>query len=181
MSHQVPFARSYWVEPARLLAGFFPGDSNQAAAAQKLGALLDCGVTHFVNLMEEHELNHAGQPFAPYAALVEQMAQARGQSVRCERFAIADRKVPKVALMSAILDSLDEARSRSEISYVHCWGGRGRTGTVVACHLRRREGLSAAAALDRLQALTADRRALFSPTPEVGAQRRFVEQWKEQS
>ena len=41
----LPFPRSYWVEPGRLLAGFYPGDSDPVEAEYKLQALLDCGVS----------------------------------------------------------------------------------------------------------------------------------------
>ena len=37
--------------------------------------------------------------------------------------------------MRIILGALDTALKAGEIVYVHCWGGVGRTGTVVGCHL----------------------------------------------
>ena len=35
--------------------------------------------------------------------------------------------------MVAILDSLDTAIADEHTIYLHCWGGIGRTGTVVGC------------------------------------------------
>jgi len=36
--------------------------------------------------------------------------------------------------MHEILDTIDAALSAKRIVYVHCWGGVGRTGTVIGCH-----------------------------------------------
>ena len=39
--------------------------------------------------------------------------------------------------MEQILDAIDRGIARGHAVYVHCWGGKGRTGTVVGCHLIR--------------------------------------------
>ncbi|GIT00631.1 MAG: hypothetical protein CM1200mP26_23430 [Acidimicrobiales bacterium] len=39
--------------------------------------------------------------------------------------------------MARILDNLDGALTAGGKAYVHCWGGLGRTGTVVGCWLAR--------------------------------------------
>ena len=47
-----PFPRSYWVVPGALCAGAYPGDPDTGVGQQKLAALLDLGICHVVNLME---------------------------------------------------------------------------------------------------------------------------------
>ena len=50
--------------------------------------------------------------------------------------------------------ALDDVRARlgaGESVYVHCWGGRGRAGTLGACALAALYGLPADAALARVQ------------------------------
>ena len=44
---------------------------------------------------------------------------------------------PGVGVMKRILDDVDEAIAGGGLTYVHCWGGIGRTGTVVGCWLVR--------------------------------------------
>jgi hypothetical protein len=175
----LPFARSYWVEPGRLLAGCYPGDQHQEIAARKLQGLLQCGVSRVVSLMEAREVGHGGHAFADYEAPLRALAQNLGRPVECRRFPIADCSVPSAAGMAEILDYLAPAHFEGEVTYLHCWGGRGRTSTVVACHLRRARGLAAPAALSRLAELTAHQAAAFRSKPETPAQRDFIHAWKE--
>lgn len=173
-----PFPRSYWVEPGRLLAGYYPGDKDPRAEGSKLKALIESGVSRVINLMEEQEVDHHGQPFVPYEPRLQAFARQLGRTVDCDRFAIKDRSVPSVAEMVEILDCLDEALARREVVYVHCWGGRGRTGTVIACYLQRTRGLSGSAALSLLAELTQENKRAFWPAPEMPCQREFVRTWK---
>lgn len=177
----LPFERSYWVEPGRLLAGFYPGHSDPAEAEHKLRALLDAGVSRIFNLMEAGETNHSGQRFAPYDSWFRQLAQQRERAVACVRFPIKDRSVPSVDGMREILAALGTALDAGETVYVHCWGGRGRTGTVTGCYLRHALGLSGAETLTRLRELTRHNPAAFWPAPEMPGQRAYVEQWITQS
>lgn len=175
----LPFPRSYWVEPGRVLAGCYPGDKDQHVAETRLKGLIEAGVSHMINLMEADEVDHGGQSFVAYEPRLREVAQQLGRKVECHRFAIVDQSVPTVAGMVEILNCLDDSLARREAVYVHCWGGRGRTGTVVACHLRRTRGLSAAAALSLLANLTQHNERAFWPTPEMPCQREFVSAWKE--
>ena len=78
--------------------------------------------------------------------------------------------------MMAILDDIDETRTASETVYVHCWGGVGRTGTVIGCWLVR-HGLDEGDPIDRIaflrQALPNARRS-----PETDAQISLVRAWR---
>src|SRR3954470_3595704 len=102
----LPFARSYWVEPGRLLAGYYPGDSDRVEADYKLQALLDCGVSRVFNLMEAGETDHSGQRFAAYQNRLQRLAEQRGRAAAGVRFPIKDRSVPSLATMRKILDAL---------------------------------------------------------------------------
>jgi protein-tyrosine phosphatase len=62
---------------------------------------------------------------------------------------------------------------------VHCWGGLGRTGLVVACWLRGRHGYDGPAALAALAELRQqDRLRGHQLAPETEQQRAFVQSWK---
>src|SRR4029077_11114909 len=62
-------------------------------------------------------------------------AEERSLTVRYHRFPIVDLDVPSVARMREILTQIARALEGDAPVYVHCWGGIGRTGTVVGCWL----------------------------------------------
>ncbi len=173
----LPFARSYWVVPGRLLGGFYPGDRDPTVSSDKVEALMDCGVSHIINLMEPNERDHAGRLFDPYHQSFLRLAIKRRQKVCLMNRSMRDLSVPTEEHMRATLDVIDSAMAAGGCVYVHCWGGRGRTGTVMGCWLARhgeREPLSA------LRLLTAHARGLFGVVPETTAQKQFVMEWRNQ-
>ena len=175
-----PFGRSYWVEPGLLLAGFYPGHLCKQEAEKKLGALLDVGITCVVNLMEEDELGTNGQPFRPYTRLLMQLAEARHAAVTYVRMPIRDQNIPAVATMQMILDAIDSAMQRKQATYVHCWGGLGRTGTVVGCYLARHGIASGDEALNRITHLRRNHDTdSHRSSPETPRQRDMVRQWRQ--
>ncbi len=63
-------------------------------------------------------------------------------------------------------------------SYVHCWGGVGRTGTVIGCWLLRHKLAEPAIALKVLMNLRQqDRDRWQRMSPETPEQQRSVKQW----
>ena len=169
-----PTSSSYWVVPGRLLAGAYPGDLDPEAHEAKVQVLIDAGIRTFVNLMEEDETNYAGEPFAPYQDLTRQLCP----DANCCRHAIRDLSAPTSEGMTAILDTLDESMTGGKPVYVHCWGGVGRTGTVIGCWLLR-HGLAqpdnVLKVLMELRQQDRERRQRMSP--ESPEQQRFVKRW----
>lgn len=153
-----PIPESYWVDE-RLLAGEYPRDLEDATSPAKVARIADAGVTVFIDLTEEGEL-------APY----KQMLPPR---VRMIRRAIRDGGVPSDEEMDAILDLIDAELESGETVYVHCWGGRGRTGTVVGCWLVR-HGLSGEEALARIAELRQTPDGRRNGSPETAAQRAMI-------
>lgn len=174
----LPFPRSYVVVPGRLLAGCYPGDCDPEQAREKVAGLARCGVTHVINLMERDERDRAGRPFADYTTLLEQALEEDGRELVSLRHPIVDLNVPSAAAMRRILDAIDKISGAGHVVYVHCWGGRGRTGTVIGCYLARHGIATGQAAVDHLAALTAHWRPEWGPTPETTEQRRFVREWR---
>ena len=129
MTGSVPSVRpdpnTYWVIEGRFLAGEYPGARDPDKAQAKVAAFLDAGITTFIDLTEPHEL----APYEPFLPRVD---------IDYCRFPICDVSVPANARhMNDILDAIDAALAARRNVYVHCWGGIGRTGTVVACWLQR--------------------------------------------
>jgi hypothetical protein len=169
-----PTSWSYWVVENRLLAGAYPGSPDPDEHRKKVQRLLDAGVRTFVNLMEEDETNYQGQPFAPYDGVARELCP----SARCIRFAIKDLSIPSKSLMAAILEEVDRSTADGPAAYVHCWGGVGRTGTVVGCWLLRHGLANATNVHDVLMELRKqDRERGQKISPETAEQQRFVRQW----
>ena len=154
---------SYWVTDD-LAGGEYPGAKRADAALSRARQFEDAGVTLFV------DLTHPADHLEPYE---EHLATARRVW-----HPIVDNDVPTVAEMQATLDTIDGAHAAGDTVYVHCWGGIGRTGTVIACWLVR-HGSSAAGAIELIR----DRRRATPDfvrdplAPQTRAQRAFVEGW----
>lgn len=170
-SRPVPIPNSYWLPGERILAGEYPGASDPAATAARLQLFLDVGITSFVDLTSADEL-------VPYGPLLREMAGRLGVEVRYHRAPIADFSVPTPEHMHRILDLIEAEQAAGGTVYVHCWGGVGRTGTVVGCYLVRR-GLDGKAALAQLARLwrTVEKCDWAPDSPESDAQRAFVRDW----
>jgi protein-tyrosine phosphatase len=149
------------VQPGRLLAGEYPGSANRDDARRRVSSLLNAGVTFVVDLTEEGEL----PPYSDFLG-----------AVPSRRLSIRDFTAPTAADMARILDAIDEALARGHVVYVHCWGGTGRTGTVVACHLVR-HGLQPGDALSRVTELLADTPKAGRTSPETADQVALVRSW----
>ena len=169
-----PQPNSYWVIPGRFAAGEYPGAKDPREAAGKLRILLATGIDHFVDLTEPHELE-------PYAEIAADEAQRLSRQAEHERLPVVDLSVPgSPEEMAEILDAIDGALEDGRTVYLHCWGGVGRTGTVVGCWLVR-HGRTGDEALQQLaewwQGVEKVHRKPQSP--ETQKQFRYVRDWRE--
>lgn len=133
----VPFPNSYWVAPNQLLAGEHPGDVHAHAARSRLCALLEADIRTFIDLTDEDEINEDAKPVPAYRNLLRSLAEERRIEITHVRFPIPDRGIPSVWTLRCILDVIDRSIADENRVFVHCWAGRGRTGTVVGCYLKR--------------------------------------------
>ena len=148
---------AWWVIPGRLLAGEYPGSIDPEKAALKIRTLLDSGVDSFVDLTEDGESTWGGAPLEPYD---------RGLTARHVRFPIPDTSVIDDAGYDRILAHIRAELDAGKVVFVHCWGGKGRTGTVVGAWLVAGEGLGYPEALDRMKELRAGTRKADQRVPE---------------
>ncbi len=169
-----PHRNTYWVIPGRLLAGEYPGAPTEQQAKDRLKQFLDCGIDSFLDLTGQDEL-------APYAQLVAELAGERGMIVRHRRLTIRDMDIPeRPEHMHTILTQIDKWLASGRNVYVHCWGGVGRTGMVIGCHLVHR-GLEGQQALERMaelwQEVSEDKRRRFPGSPHTWQQLDYVRNW----
>ena len=172
-----PIPESYWVVPGKLLAGEFPGRFDGTLTRQRLNHFLKQGVNAYVDLTKASEL-------PSYEPLLYEQARIIGVEAVYARLPIRDRGLPSAKLMKAILDNLDASVEADRKVYLHCWGGVGRTGTVVGCWLVRHgaEPLQALAEVARLFATMTPQKREAHPegSPQTAAQRDFVRRWREE-
>jgi ADP-ribosyl-[dinitrogen reductase] hydrolase len=165
-------ANTYWVVPHKLLAGEYPGDKDAGKAREKINRLVEAGVRHFVDLTEPGEL-------IPYEAILSEESRAANVIATYQRIPIRDESVPEEPkTMAEIIAAIHRGMAGSGITYVHCWGGVGRTGLAVACWLQERgqtpdEALTELADKWRSCAKSKWRRN----SPETAEQVRWVKEW----
>ncbi len=161
-----PLAHSYWVEPARLLAGEHPCAEAGAARARRVQLLLASGVRTFIDLTQAGEM-------PDYDTLLP-------QGVAWHRLSIPDHSIPDTQQrMREVQRTLAAALRGKGAVYVHCRAGYGRTGTVIGCYLREK-GLGPQQALDELNRLWQPnaRSRIWPVVPETTAQERYILEWK---
>ena len=174
----MPFPRAYWVAPG-LMAGCYPGADDEEEAETRLRSLLDAGMRHFISLMESGEPTWAEKPFVSYEAQMRALADEMGITVTFNRMPIADMSIPSEAHMERILSLIDRHIGNDRPVYVHCWGGRGRTGTVVGCYLARHGYALGQKTLDLIVALRKETEDAEAASPETHEQAEMVLGWGE--
>lgn len=159
----LPIRDSYRVVDG-FLAGEYPGSFDPGEAARRLRSFAAHGVTLFV------DLTHPADALEPYDRLL-------AEDTRRVSHPIVDLGTTTIPHMGRILDDVDAAIEDGGVAYVHCWGGIGRTGTVVGCWLVR-HGLDAGDPIGRIAELRRDVSDAYVPSPQTSAQRAMVHAWK---
>lgn len=90
---------------------------------------------------------------------------------------IEDLGIPTSSGLKSLIDDLEARISKGEKLYVHCWGGRGRAGTVGACLLASMYNLTAEECLARVQRSFDTRNDGGRLSPETEEQVKFVEEF----
>jgi hypothetical protein len=157
---------AWWVENGKLLAGEYPFSLAPDVAPQKIRVLVDAGVDSFVDLTHPDDL----PAMHPYTDILLAEAEKAGRpEPNYRRFPIPDNKTITREGYDKILAHVQREIDAGKIVYVHCWGGKGRTGTVVGCRLID-GGLDYDATIAELHRLRAGTRKGHHPIPDTRAQ-----------
>ena len=188
---KLPHGNCYTVVPGGLIAGEYPArfpggwrigggavDRFSVSAAtrragDRLEALIVYGVTDFVDLTSGEDA------LEPYGEAAKRIAGELGRKVSHTRFPIRDGTVPAdEGQTRAILDFIDRIIGDGGMVYLHCWGGIGRTGTIVGCFLVRR-GFEPEEALRRVERFwrSMDKYDPYWTSPENESQKNYVRNW----
>lgn len=128
----VPIKNSYLVDrELGIYAGEYPGDKDDFECKLKIGSFDNhpCEFNYFYDLTEKGEL----RPYRQYL----------GAEQEYHKFSIPDCGTPnETASVARLLNEIITRSQRNhqsiihghEKTYIHCWGGVGRTGTIIACY-----------------------------------------------
>lgn len=167
-----PHANCYWAIPGRLMAGEYPGAYHPDIARLRLQEHLAAGITCFL------DLTHPRDSLTPYASILQELVDLTQRQATYRRLPIRDMSVPNRRQMVEILDTIDDALNQKQVIYLHCWGGIGRTGTVIGCYLVR-HGLNGDAALAQLDEWwqTVEKVVRSPRSPETNEQVAMIRGW----
>lgn len=163
---KVPYEGCYFVRDFLLAGPSFTALSNEATTT-RIAALAHAGVDVVVTACSRGEM-----------FLVDEITHRLDlyELFDHHAFPIVDGGVPSKGIMRTILDTVDTSLDKGLIVFVHCVGGRGRTGLVIGCWIARHGIAVGEAALEEL-ALVRYEHGLFKPSPENEQQCRFVIEW----
>lgn len=165
-----PLPDTYWASPGKLMAGPSPAHSERKVQNANIVALLEAGARCFIDLTIPDEIRS-------YRVTLDRRAPSEVETTYL-KVPILNGDAPNRATLQTILDTIDASIARDRPVYVHCLGGLGRTGTVVAAWLIRHGECTAEEVFDKLTELRRGQPHGQHPSPETGRQRRLVKSWE---
>lgn len=162
-----PTGYSYRVDD-NVWAGEYPvWEWEQGARTRQLKLFTDFGINYFLDLTENGEM----PPYAPFLT----------NNIGRHTFPIPNGCVPNnvkwVVDLFRIIDKSLSNRTGTNL-YIHCVGGVGRTGTIVACYYVYFKGMSADDALAEMRRRFATHgRSEWMAAPETNAQVNFIREF----
>jgi protein-tyrosine phosphatase len=161
------------------MAGGYPGSEDPDEEDRNLKWFIHTGIRHFISLIQPQEYNRPDDPFAPYVDPMESIAQKLKVSVTFDQISIRDFSVPTKRRMIRILNQIDMCMKYDKPVYLHCWGGKGRTGTVVGCFLARHGFAAGNDVIEMIKKLRKNTVDYLDPSPETREQIKMVISWTE--
>ena len=194
-----PISESNWVILKHLLVGAFPASPNDEETLENLYGILTKGITTFVCLQEEYNPNVTPQQYKnnigirPYlkdllhiTSKVELYRQekndpyfepaiAKPDDIEFLHFPIKDCKTASDLQVYSFCFELARRLVAGEKLYIHCWGGHGRTGTIVSILLSILYKYDAQSTMHYCQFVHDLRKAYIQvPSPQTQTQRNQV-------
>lgn len=165
----------YPIEEGKLYAGEYPGHKNLETAKLRLHHLITLGIRTFV------DLTTPADGMTCYDSLLPELEGETGVRLRRISLPIKDMGIPEnIESMETILKTIRESALCSPAVYAHCWGGIGRTGTVVGCWLREcgHDPESALIHVQQLYASHMPKVRTYPESPQTPAQKDYIRRWQ---
>jgi protein-tyrosine phosphatase len=112
-----------------------------------------------------------------YSVILYEEAVKRNKKINIYRYPIKDLSIPTVNQMVAILNKIDEQIAVGKKVYIHCWGGVGRTGTVIGSYLIRHGYAQPDNVIDTINYLKRTTTISQRDSPETEEQCLFILNW----
>ncbi len=164
---RLPFEGAYYVGSQLLVGRNFVGQTV-AETRERVAAMLDAGIGTVVSLVDRSELFWMRRHLLDFDYR---------ECFDWHIFPLRDGAAPSPEQMAKILDVIDAAMATNRQTYLHCMGGRGRSGTVVGCLLSRHDIARGVGALNKLSEMRFQH-GLFRRSPETEPQRQTVISWR---
>ena len=163
-----PTPESNWVIHGKLLVGAYPASQSDVETFELIISILKLKINTFVCLQQEYRTRgvteamwrsgHALRPYfedvkliiknrSMFKSLSEHPGIVDSENLDFVHFPIRDCSISDDAAVLKLSQSLVARIHKGEVLYLHCWGGHGRTGTVVCIMLHLMYGLSAVDAM----------------------------------
>jgi len=138
---EAPTNTSFWVIPGVLLASAYPSHPEENKRTKLMNSLIESGVNAFVDLMEEKEKEELTTYSLPQ------------ENVFYTNVPIQDRNVISDDGLRCIVKGILLLISVKSVVLVHCFGGKGRTGTVMCATLCELYGMNGTQAISLFNSL----------------------------
>ncbi|KAL6750915.1 MAP kinase phosphatase 6 [Haematococcus lacustris] len=179
-----------WVVPGTIMQGRYPhmepetpGLSEEGGRLQ-LERILQAGLTTFISLQgelpDQVDMPQEGlKGFKPYKTVAEEVVNASGQwrQLHFLHRPVVDMGVPDSSAMRNMIMDLSQRVQSGEVLYIHCHGGRGRSGVLASCLIATMYGLSAEEAIERVSRAYVTRRDGLPGSPDTPKQFDFIRKY----
>lgn len=173
----LPFERTYWVIPGKLLAGEIPSAKDEKVRKNKVQNLVNMGFDTIVNLMEPNEMTFSGELLVNYTTDLQDYAKSIEKKVSVHNFPIKDLSITTPDIMKQIITCIFNDIEAGKKVYVHCWGGVGRTGTVIGCFLLEQKMATTENVMETIAYLKRTTSIADRRSPETDEQMDFILNW----
>jgi protein-tyrosine phosphatase len=127
--------------------------------------------------MEPDEKTFKGELLVDYIPEIIELSKKRNQEINITRFPIKDLQIPSIEYMKDILYYLKKCSDENKKVYIHCWGGVGRTGSVVGCFLQDNGYATSKNVIQMIAYLKRTTSIVNRDSPETKEQQDFVLNW----